>query len=372
MKWSFKLGRLAGIDVRVHATFFLLIAWVAWANYVSSGTIEAALAGVLFVGLLFTFVVLHELGHALVARRFGVPTRDITLLPIGGVARLERMPEKPRQELAVAVAGPAVNVALALGLGVVALSIGVDLDPTDPASSLLEQLVWLNVGLAVFNMVPAFPMDGGRALRALLAMRMRFVRATEIAAMLGQGIAVVLGIAGIFGTPLLLFIAAFVWIGANAEASSAQLEDALAGIPVGEAAAHSFVTVAPTDPIEVAVGHALDGFQHDFPVVDGNVVVGLLPHRALLTALTQRGTHAPVSSVMESLPRLVHPAELLSRVLPEMESAPGRCLLLVDDARRLVGIVTVGTVGELVAVREAVDRRRNGNERAERPLLRAV
>jgi Zn-dependent protease/CBS domain-containing protein len=371
VKWSFKLGRLAGIDIRVHATFFILIVWVAWANYVSTGTIEAAMSGLLFVGLLFTFVVLHELGHALVARRFGVPTRDITLLPIGGVARLERMPEKPREELAVAVAGPAVNVALALGLGAVGLALGLDLDPVDGTSSLLEQLVWLNVGLAVFNMAPAFPMDGGRALRALLAMRMSFVRATEIAAMLGKAFAMLLGIAGLFGNPVLLFIAVFVWVGANAEAASAQLDDALAGIPIGEAAAHDVVTVGPTDPIEVAVGHALDGFQHDFPVVDNDVVVGLLPHRTLLQALSQRDTHAPVSSVMEGLPRFVHPTELLSRVLPDLENAPGRCLLVVDDARRLVGMVTIGTVGELVAVREALDRRR-GPHQTQRPLLRAV
>jgi Zn-dependent protease/CBS domain-containing protein len=370
VKWSFKVARLAGIDVRVHATFFLLVAWVAWANYLSGGTVDAALFGVLLIGLLFTFVVLHELGHALVARRYGVTTRDITLLPIGGVARFDRMPDKPRQELAVALAGPAVNVALALGLGALALVLGVDLDPVDGASSLLAQLVWLNVGLAVFNMVPAFPMDGGRALRALLAMRMSFVRATEIAAVLGRGMAVLVAIVGLFGSPVLLFIAAFVWIGAGAELTSAELEDALAGFTIGDAAAHDFATLAPGDPIEIAVAHALDGFQHDFPVVDNGVVVGLLPHRSLLRAVLEQGTKATVASVMERSPRTVGPQEPLQRVLPRLEEAPGRCLLVVDEARHVLGIVTVGTVGELVAVREALDRRRKG--RPTRPEMLRV
>jgi Zn-dependent protease len=354
----------------VHATFFLLLAWVAWASYVGAGTVEAAVAGIAFVGLLFTFVVLHELGHALVARRYGVATRDITLLPIGGVARLERMPEEPRHELAVAVAGPAVNVALALVLAAAGFVLGVDLDPVDGEQSLLARLLWINVALAAFNMVPAFPMDGGRALRALLAMRMSFVRATELAAMLGQGVAVLLGILGLFGNPVLLFIAVFVWLGASAEAESAELESALKGITVGEAAVHDFVSVAPTDPIEVAVSHALDGFQHDFPVLEDGVAVGLLSHRALLLALRERGTTAPIASVMERAPRLVRPTDALQRVLPELEQAPGRCLLVVDQAHRVLGLVTVGSVGELVAVREALDP--HGRGRTEPRLLRAV
>jgi Zn-dependent protease len=359
VKWSFKIARLAGIDVRVHATFFILVAWVAWTNWVAEGTLAAALGGVLFVALLFTCVVLHELGHALTARRFGVPTRDITLLPIGGVARLERMPEEPRQELLVALAGPAVSLSLALGLAGLALLLGLGIDPRTGDGNLLAQLAWINAGLAVFNLVPAFPMDGGRALRALLAMRMHTVRATEVAAGLGQAVAVLLGIAGMFGNPVLLFIAVFVWLGARAEVTSAQLEGALHGIPVGYAAAREFHTVAPDDRIDTAVAYALAGFQHDFPVVDDDGrVVGLLPHRALLGALDERGTDVAVASVMERSPAIVHPSELLDRVLPRLEGAPGRCLLVVDDARRLTGIITVSTVGELVAIRDALDGRR--------------
>jgi CBS domain-containing protein len=185
------------------------------------------------------------------------------------------------------------------------------------------------------------------------------VRATEIAAALGQAVAVLLGLVGLFGNPVLLFIALFVWLGAKAEATTAQLEGALEGIPVGYAAARDVRTVAPDDPIDAAVVHALAGFQHDFPVIDHDGrVVGLLPHHTLLTALDQRGTNVRVASVMERDPAIVHPLELLDRILPRLQQAPGRCLVVVDDRGVLVGLVTVSTVGELVAIRDALHGRR--------------
>ena len=185
MRWSWRVGRIADIDVYVHSTFLLLLGWVLLQHYLAHGDPAEAIGGLAFILALFGIVVLHELGHALAARRYGIRTRDITLLPIGGVARLERMPEDPRQELVVALAGPAVNVALAAGL-FLALALGRGPAPVGEVAhvggGVLDQLLWVNVSLAVFNLLPAFPMDGGRVLRAVLALRLDYVRATQIAA----------------------------------------------------------------------------------------------------------------------------------------------------------------------------------------------
>lgn len=233
MKWSYRLGKVAGIDVNIHITFTLLIAWVLLTHWLSGQTLGAAVNGLAFVLAIFGCVLLHELGHALAARRFGIGTRDITLLPIGGVARLERMPEKPLQELWVALAGPAVN-------GLIAIVLYVWLVMTNqlvPLSQLgvvtgpfVERLLVVNVLLIVFNMIPAFPMDGGRCVRALLALRLEYAQATRIAAGLGQVIAVGFVVLGLFSNPFLLLIGVFVWLGAAQEARHATLKAALRGV----------------------------------------------------------------------------------------------------------------------------------------------
>jgi Zn-dependent protease len=238
MKWSYRLGRIAGIDVNIHATFALLVAWVMLTHWMPGQKLNAAIGGLTFVTAIFVCVLLHELGHALAARRFGIGTRDITLLPIGGVARLERMPEKPIQELWVALAGPTVNVVIAAILyawlllthQLVPLSqLGVATGP------FVERLLIVNLILIVFNMIPAFPMDGGRCVRALLALRLEYAKATRIAAGIGQVIAVGFVVLGLFSNPFLLLIGVFVWIGAAQEARYATLKAAFRGIPLQRA-----------------------------------------------------------------------------------------------------------------------------------------
>ncbi|MGB0578900.1 MAG: site-2 protease family protein [Limisphaerales bacterium] len=215
MKWSYKLMSVAGTDVKIHVTFFLLLGWVGltWLP----GGVAAAIGGMIFVCLLFACVLLHEFGHVFAAKYFGVRTPDITLYPIGGVARLERMPEKPSQELIVALAGPAVNVVIAMVLfvlvGVSAVMDGL----TNPVAPLLVQLAVVNVWLVLFNMIPAFPMDGGRVLRSVLAMKMSHHRATEIAAKVGKYMALALGLAGLLYSPMLIVIAVVVYFGASQE-----------------------------------------------------------------------------------------------------------------------------------------------------------
>lgn len=219
MKWSWKLGRFAGIDTYVHASFLLLMAWAAWSSYSGVAPLLSALLGILFLLAVFASVLLHELGHALVARRYGIATRRIILSPIGGIAQLEGMPQRPREELAVALAGPAVNFVLAAGLWL--------LTPVLAAiplvSSLLPGVIVANLMLGAFNLLPAFPMDGGRALRALLAERIGSRRATTVAAKVGKWAAVAMGVGGlIWGNFFLVLIAGFIWFAAAAELRAAR------------------------------------------------------------------------------------------------------------------------------------------------------
>ncbi|MFO7567779.1 MAG: site-2 protease family protein [Enhygromyxa sp.] len=374
MKWAWRIARIAGIDVRIHVTFLALLAWIAWISYASTGTAAGALDGVLLILVVFGIVVLHEFGHALTARRFGIKTRDITLLPIGGVASLERMPDEPRQELLVAVAGPAVNFALALIFTLLALALGLPLVPEAElgTGSLLVQLIWINLVIGVFNLIPAFPMDGGRALRALLAMRVSDIRATRIAAGLGQAMALLLGIVGLFFNPVLVFIALFLWMGASGEARLAEAKFVAHGIPVAAAMVRELEAVSPEVPVAAPLRRVLETFQHDFPVVEDGRVVGMLSREAMLHALAADGPEVPVSAVMRPNPKVVHPSDNLDDAFLEV-MAGGEALPVVDDRGRLVGMLTSDSVGEFLLVREALQVRRDaGARRSELPAARML
>ena len=293
MSWSFRLGKFFDIEVYVHFTFVLLLGFIDLSYWMQTGELSAALSGAGFFVALFACVLLHEFGHALTARKYGIKTRDITLLPIGGLARLERMPDKPMQEFWVAVAGPAVNVVIAALL--FAYLIGTaQIEPLDELTftegSFVTRLAAVNVFLVLFNMLPAFPMDGGRVLRALLATRMEYPRATEIAARLGQFMAIGFGFVGLLGNPMLVFIALFVWIGAAQESGMVRIKSALDGIPMQKVMITDFKTLVQSDPISRAVDYIIAGFQQDFPVVDsGGQPVGLLTRSNLIAALSAQG-----------------------------------------------------------------------------------
>jgi Zn-dependent protease/CBS domain-containing protein len=358
MKWSVRLGRILGIDVYMHLTFLLLLAWVGVSHYLPRHDWTEAWSGIVFILMLFAIVVLHELGHALTARRFGIKTRDITLLPIGGVARLERMPEDPKQEFLVAVAGPAVNVALAALIAAFMLAVaGSSLlgNVSLVGGDFLRKLLWINVALALFNMIPAFPMDGGRVLRALLAMRMDYVRATQTAATVGQILAFGFGFIGLFTNPFLVFIALFVWMGAAGEASMVQMKASLAGIPVSRAMITEFRAIEAGDRLQSAVDHILAGFQHDFPVLDGGRLVGVLTRDDLLKAIAREGANAAVSEVMRREIETADPAEMLEPAFLRLQSCDCHALPVVRNGR-LVGILTMDNVGEFMMVQAAVHK----------------
>ncbi|HEX5941649.1 MAG TPA: site-2 protease family protein, partial [Anaerolineales bacterium] len=329
MRWQWKLGTFAGIDVFVHATFLLLIGWIGYSHWLRYGTIAKVAEGVVFILALFLCVVLHEYGHALTARRYGIKTRDITLYPIGGVARLERLPDKPIEELWVALMGPAVNVVIAALLFVYLYLTGGLVPMTDltvASGSFLARLMAVNVSLVLFNLIPAFPMDGGRVLRALLAMRMDYVRATQIAANIGQGLAFLLGLFGLFNNPFLLFIAFFVWIGASQEASMVQMRNSISGIPVTHAMQTRFDILTPSDRLDRVVSLILAGSQQDFPVVEDGQFVGVVTRDDFIRALSQKGENTPVMDVIRRNVPTVDSHEMVEMALTRLQESGSKTL----------------------------------------------
>jgi Zn-dependent protease/CBS domain-containing protein len=359
MKWSWKVARVGGIDLRVHATFVILLAWLALVYYRDIGTLAGAARGVLFVLALFASVVLHELGHALTARRFGVPTRDITLLPIGGVARLESIPDQPKQELRIALAGPAVTLFIAAVLYVVLRVLGLpvlvanDVVVPQGRGAFLAQVMWVNVSLLIFNLLPAFPMDGGRVLRATLALRMQYLRATIVAARVGQVFALLFGVVGLLYNPLLVLIALFVWLGAASESSAIQMHTMLSDVNVERVMIRDVHTLAPNDTLDMALHHVLEGFQTDFPVAENGKVVGVLTRAGLLGGLAREGREAPVAPSMETSFRTTDSGEPVERAIARLGECRCRTLPVLSDGR-LRGVLTLDNVGEYVMIEAAL------------------
>lgn len=356
MKWSLKLGKFAGIDVFVHVTFFLLLGWVALVHWQNGQSVSAALVGVLFIVAIFLCVVLHEYGHALMARRYGIPTRDILLLPIGGVARLEKMPDRPVQELWVALAGPAVNVVIVLAL-YAWLKVTASWEPfqslTVTTGPLLERLMAVNIFMIAFNMIPAFPMDGGRVLRAVLATRLEYGRATRIAASVGRGIAVLFGMFGLLYNPFLVFIALFVWIGAGQEAGLAQLKSAIGDVPVSRAMVSDFKTLSSHDSLRRAVELTLAGYQKDFPVVNDGILEGVLRQTDLFKALSEREAQATrVASVPRGKLVTVEATDALDSVVAKFMDCNCQTLPVTRDGK-LVGLLTSDRLAEFMNIRAA-------------------
>jgi len=363
MRWSLHIGSVGGTEIRIHVTFLLFLVWLG-AIYYRQGGAEAAWQGTIFIVLIFLCVLLHELGHVFAARRYGVKTRDVTLWPFGGIASMERMPEKPSQELIVALAGPAVNVVIALALFIY---LGATLDPDnltrieDPKVSMAVKVLFANIVLVIFNMIPAFPMDGGRVLRALLAMRMGNARATELAASIGQGFAVLFGILGIFYNPMLIIIAVFIFLAASGEAAQAQLRAVAQGALVSDAMITEFQSLGISATVNEAAEALIRTTQTEFPIVDGGGRLrGVLTRDAMVKALKERGPQTPVLEVMQAdVPTVPARAKLDTALRMLMEK--GRPVVGVTDQQdRLIGLLTVENLGEMMMLQSARPDARSG------------
>jgi Zn-dependent protease/predicted transcriptional regulator len=361
MRWSYNLGQVAGTDIKVHVTFVLLLIWLAIDAY-STGGAAAALDGTLFILALFACVTLHEFGHILMARRFGVRTPDVILLPIGGVARLERIPEEPKQELLIAIAGPVVTLAIAvvLYLGLALTGSPPSLESLDPQTgSFAARVMMVNVWLLAFNLIPAFPMDGGRVLRALLATRVGLLRATRAAAAVGQVLAIVMGLVGLTsrGSAMLVLIAFFVFIGAATEAQAVETRAAAQGLQVGQMMVTQFRAIPVHATLAEAVDLLLAGEQREFPVVDNlGRTEGLLTRDNLIRGLRERGAQSTVAEAMTTPAPIVSPAMPFHEGLERLRSSGLPALPVVDGGGALVGLLTMENISELLLIRRAVAR----------------
>ncbi len=340
MKWSFNIGKVAGIDIKIHLTFFLLLIWVGFSTLFSGGAAVDVVTEVLFILTLFLCVVIHELGHSLTAKRFGYPTRDITLLPIGGLARLETLPEDPKEELLVAAAGPAVNVLISVLIFVILVISGTFTSPlnfTALLNNFWVRLLSVNISLAIFNLLPAFPMDGGRVLRAILAKQMDYVRATQIAANIGRGFAVIMGIAGFFIDPWLILIATFIWSGAGSETKSVQFKEGVKGLCVRDAMVSQFYHVEANQTLDSVFQLSMATGQQVIPVVSNGNFLGIIRRSDLLAALEKFGNRVSAYTAIGLEPEGLDPGSPLNAVLTKFSTS--RVQPVVEN-RQLIGLLT--------------------------------
>ena len=357
MGGSFKIGRFSGIDVRVHWTFFLLLAFFAFIGYQTSGSVVGALTSTLVIVVLFLCVLLHEFGHSLVAQRLGLEIHSITLLPLGGVSNLESLPEKPADEVKITLAGPLVNVVLAPIFFGVGLLFGAE--PRMPANVITGigsvgefffYLGYLNIVLAVFNLIPAFPLDGGRILRALLATRLGAVRATNISSILGQLFAIAFFLIGILGGNFLLaLIAVFIYFGATGEAQMVRQQEKTRGLSVSDVMGTKprTETVTPSHTFGQVLDSVIHGYQEDFPVVDqSGKLVGMITRDEIMSAAHSPERYSSVRDLMKTnIPTISSQADLFEDGLRLLQQSGLRALPVTENGE-LVGMLTIEDVGQ--------------------------
>ena len=358
MNRSLKLFNVKGIDIRLHITFPLILVWAALQFGQIFGGLNGALFGVVAITILFVFVTLHELGHSFAAMAYGIPVKQIILSPIGGVAQLRRMPEKPGQEFVISIAGPAVNILLAVPMLAIALALGLDLGTMLSGISgmtgatllgLFSYVFMANIFLAVFNLIPAFPMDGGRILRSLLALRLDYARATSLAANVGKVFAVLFGIYGLLnGSIFLIFIAIFIFGAASQEARMTAARQILRGHTVQQAFSSATYHLEPSYTLQQAANMAAYSGQRSFAVVSGDKLVGFLTHDVLQQALRTNPAHTPVSTVMRTNVRPVTPNSDLYKVQERMQAERVDALPCVSEIGRFRGLITGPKIASLV------------------------
>ncbi len=362
MGGSIQLLTVRGISIRMHLTFPLILIWAMLQFGAFSGLgWSGALFGALATLLLFAIVVLHELGHSVAAQHYGVPVNEIVLLPIGGVAQLKYIPEKPIQEFVIAIAGPAVNIVLAVILYVLNRVFGVGGTLQDPTTmifgfgqlnvdSMFNYIFTVNLFLAGFNLIPAFPMDGGRVLRALLASRMEYGRATAVAVSIGQSLAWLIGLWGFLnGGFFLILIAIFIYMGAGYEGQSVELRRVLGKLTVRQAYSRQAQTLAPNASLRDAIDRTLQSLQADFPICDGERLVGLLTNKQLVQALDRHPPETPVSAIMATDVQPAAPGDSLFDVQQLMTEQQLDAVPVVEGGR-FVGLLTLRDVGEVFRI----------------------
>jgi Zn-dependent protease/CBS domain-containing protein len=359
MKFSLYLGKYKGIKVFIHWTFSILLLWIIIANARSGLALDDSIWSVIFILSIFFCVLLHEFGHALTAQKYGIQTKDIILLPIGGLARLEKLPEEPRQELYVALAGPLVNIVIFFLLSIVVYLGGLEIDRLEEnhldKSTIVLYLASANLLLAVFNMLPAFPMDGGRVLRALLSIRMDRVRATQIAGSIGQLLAIGFVFFGLFYNPILVFIGIFIFLGAQAEVNHTTQTSFLKGFFVEDVVMSSFPIVAFDAPLSKAIEKLLDGQSTHFVVVKDDMAVGTLSRDDIIKGLQAHGDQVAIEAVANKTPLRLELHLPLEEAFKKMASENTKVALIFEQ-NHFMGLLDQENISEFIMVKNAITK----------------
>lgn len=347
MKWSFKIGTFFGIPLKVHITFWLLLLFVGLSAN-KQGGLRAGIHGVVLVILLFACVVLHELGHSLIAQHFGIGVRDIILLPIGGVSQMERIPDEPRSELFISAIGPLVSLVLALFFFILASLF--EFSVAVPQVSLLSgnflvSLFWINLILGIFNLLPAFPMDGGRVLRSLLALKMEYLQATHVAVSIGQMFAIFFFFYGLFFNFWLALIGIFIYMGAETEEHETILRRSLKKTPVGQAMITNFNKLSPDDHLEDAINIACHSLQMDFPIMQDSELIGILPKDLFLKAMRDHSPDTRIRDVMSTDFITISDTEPLGDVYSRINEIKGG-FVPVMHGQTLLGFINLEQIGK--------------------------
>ncbi|HMB41203.1 MAG TPA: site-2 protease family protein [Balneolaceae bacterium] len=360
---SLKIGKFAGIRVQIHWTFWLLFLFIGFFVFSREGTFTDLLWYSLFIAGLFICVVLHEFGHALTAKKYGINTRSITLLPIGGLASLKKMPENPKQELLVAVAGPAVNVVIAIILAIfvpVENFLGMEAEALEQELAMVDAnnfffyLLTVNIALVLFNIIPAFPMDGGRIFRALLSMKVGRIKATQVASSLGKFLALLFFLYGLFYGIILSVIAVFIWFGAHSENIMIKQIELMKGYKIRDAMITEFTKLKPGDTLESVVNKILATTEKDFLVTENGDIAGILFMSDLSQALKESGKETAVEKVMDtSVSRLEAGADL-STAYRKLNHRNRNFFPVLEDGQ-IVGVIDMNNINEFLTFRSAFE-----------------
>lgn len=357
---SISLGKFSGIPISIHWTFWILIIWVIYSNISQGQGGSETIWYILFVFTIFACIVLHELGHAIAARQYGISTKSIVLYPIGGVASLEKIPEDPSQELVVAIAGPMVNIIIAILIYIfLSLSNGwmVKMEEINyiTADNFLFALFSVNIILVIFNMIPAFPMDGGRVLRALLALKMDRVKATEWAVNVGRFFTILFVLWGISNNPFLIFIGLLIYMGAQAELNQVRSQHLMKKAKVNDVVMKDFTLLAAHDPISTAVRALLNGQEERFLVEKDETIVGVLNKVDIMNGLNSFGEDAPISKAMQSNLVWLAPNTPLQEAKEQMMK--NRVSMVpVGENGQLLGVLDLENLNEFLMIKNALKR----------------
>lgn len=359
MKWSLYVGKISGIKIFIHWTFLILILFVIQTHIRQGHGFNEIMLGLGFIIAVFACVTLHELGHALAAKRYHFKTKDINLLPIGGVARMEGLPEKPVQELVVAIMGPVVNIAISI-----VLFLALKLSNAFPTSmqdmhvtgvNFWYTLYAVNLFLALFNLIPAFPMDGGRVFRALLSLKLPRIKATRVAAYTGQFIAMLFVFLGFIYNPMLIFIGLFIFLGAQAETSTEETKAGLSRIKVSDVVMHRYSVLKPDEPLSHAVSLLLDSQETSFIVKDKDEIKGILSRKEIISGLSNFGKNIPVEKIMATEFPDLQTSDQLSDVIQKFSD--GRHTLIpVFENKKFVGVLDMENISEYLQVQDAIHK----------------